>query len=143
MAAYRLGKYFPLLMTAAGTIRPAKVVVMGAGVAGLQAVATAKRLGARVTAFDTRPVVAEQVRSLGGTFLEIDLGETGETAGWEVGDWNGDTKFSSGDMVAAFADGGYEQGPRTDAVAVPEPMSAILLLGSLIVIAANRRRFDP
>jgi len=79
-AAAHLPRIFPMMMTPAGTLKPAKVFIIGAGVAGLQAIATAKRLGARVTAFDTRPVVAEQVRSLGGTFLEIDLGETGETA---------------------------------------------------------------
>lgn len=71
---------FPMLMTAAGTIKPAKVFVIGAGVAGLQAIATAKRLGATVTAFDTRSVVAEQVRSLGAKFLDIDLGETSQTS---------------------------------------------------------------
>ncbi|WP_440877058.1 NAD(P) transhydrogenase subunit alpha [Thalassotalea sp. PLHSN55] len=70
----------PMMMTAAGTIKPAKVFIIGAGVAGLQAIATAKRLGAAVTAFDTRSVVAEQVQSLGAKFLEIDLGETGQTA---------------------------------------------------------------
>lgn len=75
LAAYRLAKYFPLLMTAAGTIRPAKVVVMGAGVAGLQAVATAKRLGAVVEVSDIRDVVKEQVESLGGRFIELpDMG---------------------------------------------------------------------
>jgi NAD(P) transhydrogenase subunit alpha len=75
LAAYRLGKYFPLLMTAAGTIRPARVVVMGAGVAGLQAVATAKRLGAIVEVSDIRDVVKEQVESLGGKFIELpDMG---------------------------------------------------------------------
>ena len=79
MAANRLDRLLPMMMTPAGTIKPAKVFVIGAGVAGLQAIATAKRLGARVTAFDTRPVVAEQVRSVGAKFLEIDLGETGET----------------------------------------------------------------
>ncbi|MGB1908051.1 MAG: NAD(P)(+) transhydrogenase (Re/Si-specific) subunit alpha, partial [Spongiibacter sp.] len=63
----------------AGTLKPATVFIIGAGVAGLQAIATAKRLGAKVVAFDTRSVVAEQVRSLGGKFLEIDLGETGQT----------------------------------------------------------------
>jgi NAD(P) transhydrogenase subunit alpha len=66
-------------MTPAGTLKPAKVFIIGAGVAGLQAIATAKRLGASVTAFDTRTVVAEQVRSLGAKFLAIDLGQTGET----------------------------------------------------------------
>ncbi|MBT8061084.1 MAG: NAD(P) transhydrogenase subunit alpha, partial [Gammaproteobacteria bacterium] len=80
-AAAHLPHIFPMMMTPAGTLKPANVFVIGAGVAGLQAIATAKRLGAKVTAFDTRPVVAEQVQSLGGKFLEIDLGETGETAG--------------------------------------------------------------
>jgi NAD(P) transhydrogenase subunit alpha len=79
LAAERLGKALPMMMTPAGTIQPARVFVIGAGVAGLQAIATAKRLGARVEAFDTRPVVAEQVQSLGARFLEIDLGETGQT----------------------------------------------------------------
>ena len=81
LAAMRLPSIFPMMMTPAGTLKPAKVFIIGAGVAGLQAIATAKRLGAKVTAFDTRPVVAEQVRSLGATFLDIDLGATGETAG--------------------------------------------------------------
>ncbi len=72
-------KIFPMMMTPAGTIPPARVFVIGAGVAGLQAIATAKRLGARVEAFDTRPTVAEQVRSLGARFVEIDIGEVGET----------------------------------------------------------------
>ncbi len=80
LAAERLPKIFPLLMTPAGTIQPARVFIIGAGVAGLQAIATAKRLGARVEAFDTRPVVKEQVQSLGAKFVEIDLGETGQTA---------------------------------------------------------------
>jgi len=79
-AASKLKSILPMMMTPSGTIKPAKVFVIGAGVAGLQAIATAKRLGASVTAFDTRSVVAEQVRSLGGKFLDIDLGETGETA---------------------------------------------------------------
>ena len=79
MAANSLDRLLPMMMTPAGTIKPARVFVIGAGVAGLQAIATAKRLGAKVTAFDTRPVVAEQVRSVGAKFLEIDLGETGET----------------------------------------------------------------
>ena len=80
LAATRLPRIFPMMMTPAGTLKPAKVFIIGAGVAGLQAIATAKRLGAKVTAFDTRPVVAEQVRSLGASFLEIDLGDTGQTS---------------------------------------------------------------
>jgi NAD(P) transhydrogenase subunit alpha len=79
LAANHCPKIFPMMMTPAGTIAPSRVFVIGAGVAGLQAIATAKRLGARVEAFDTRPVVAEQVRSLGGKFVEIDLGEVGQT----------------------------------------------------------------
>jgi NAD(P) transhydrogenase subunit alpha len=80
VAAERLPKFFPMLMTAAGTVAPAKVLVLGAGVAGLQAIATAHRLGAVVAGFDVRPVVREQVESLGATFL--DLGVVGEeTAG--------------------------------------------------------------
>jgi len=76
LAAERLPKFFPMLMTAAGTVPPAKVLVLGAGVAGLQAIATARRLGAVVTGFDVRPVVKEQVESLGASFL--DLGVRGE-----------------------------------------------------------------
>ncbi len=79
IAAERLDKILPMMMTPAGTISPARVFVIGVGVAGLQAIATAKRLGARVEAFDTRPVVEEQVQSLGAKFVTIDLGETGET----------------------------------------------------------------
>ncbi len=81
LAAERLDSILPMMMTPAGTISPSRVFIIGAGVAGLQAVATAKRLGARVDAFDTRPVVKEQVESLGGKFVEIDLGETGQTEG--------------------------------------------------------------
>jgi NAD(P) transhydrogenase subunit alpha len=80
LAANNMPSIMPMMMTPAGTLKPAKVFIIGAGVAGLQAIATAKRLGARVTAFDTRPVVAEQVESLGAKFLEIDLGDTGQTA---------------------------------------------------------------
>ncbi|MBT3295063.1 MAG: Re/Si-specific NAD(P)(+) transhydrogenase subunit alpha [Verrucomicrobia bacterium] len=79
LAAERMNRIFPMMMTPSGTIPPAKVFIIGAGVAGLQAIATAKRLGARVEAFDTRPVVAEQVESLGGRFVKVDLGETGQT----------------------------------------------------------------
>lgn len=80
-AAARLRMALPMMMTPAGTIMPARVFIVGAGVAGLQAIATAKRMGARVEAFDTRPVVEEQVKSLGAKFVKIDLGQTGQTAG--------------------------------------------------------------
>lgn len=81
LAAGRLPKYFPLLMTAAGTISPARVVIMGAGVAGLQAIATAKRLGAVVEVSDIRPEVQEQVESLGGRFIELPMEESGAGTG--------------------------------------------------------------
>lgn len=74
-----LDKILPMMTTPAGTIKPAKVFIIGVGVAGLQAIATARRLGARVEAFDTRPVVEEQVKSLGAKFVKVDLGETGQT----------------------------------------------------------------
>lgn len=77
IAANRLHKFFPLLMTAAGTVTPARVLVIGAGVAGLQAIATARRLGAVVEAYDTRPVAKEQVESLGGKFVALDLDTKG------------------------------------------------------------------
>ena len=78
-AANQLPSILPMMMTPSGTIKPAKVFIIGAGVAGLQSIATAKRLGANVLAYDTREVVAEQVESLGGKFLKIDIGETGQT----------------------------------------------------------------
>lgn len=86
IAASSLGKFFPMLVTAAGTVPPAKVLVLGAGVAGLQAIATARRLGALVQAYDVRPAVKEQVESLGATFLELDLGgeQTEAESGYAV-----------------------------------------------------------
>ena len=79
MATNRMRKILPMMMTPSGTISPARVLVIGVGVAGLQAIATAKRLGARVEAFDTRPAVEDQVRSLGAKFIKVDLGDTGQT----------------------------------------------------------------
>jgi H+-translocating NAD(P) transhydrogenase subunit alpha len=81
LAADHIHKMFPLLMTAAGTITPATVLILGAGVAGLQAIATAKRLGAKVEAFDPRPAVKEQVKSLGAAFVEMEMPADAETAG--------------------------------------------------------------
>ncbi len=81
IAATRASRIFPMLITPAGTIKPLRVFVIGVGVAGLQAIATARRLGAAVEAFDTRPVVEEQVKSLGAKFVKADLGETGEAQG--------------------------------------------------------------
>jgi H+-translocating NAD(P) transhydrogenase subunit alpha len=81
LAATQLPKYFPLLMTAAGTIQPARVVILGAGVAGLQALATARKLGAVVEVSDVRPAVKEQVQSLGGKYIDVPLAESGEGTG--------------------------------------------------------------
>ena len=81
LAAERMGKMFPLLMTAAGTVPAATVLILGAGVAGLQAIATAKRLGAKVEAFDPRPAVKEQVKSVGASFIEMEISENVETVG--------------------------------------------------------------
>ncbi|MBT59473.1 MAG: NAD(P)(+) transhydrogenase (Re/Si-specific) subunit alpha [Acidiferrobacteraceae bacterium] len=80
-AAYYYGRFFPLMMTSAGSAKPAKVTILGAGVAGLQAIATAKRLGAQVFAYDVRPQVKEEIHSLGAKFIELDLGESGEGEG--------------------------------------------------------------
>jgi NAD(P) transhydrogenase subunit alpha len=86
VAASSIPRMFPLLMTAAGTVPPARVLVLGAGVAGLQAIATARRLGAVVQAYDVRAAAGEQVRSLGATFLEVDLGglKTEDAGGYAV-----------------------------------------------------------
>ena len=81
LAAASIDRIFPMLITPAGTIKPLRVFIIGVGVAGLQAIATARRLGASVEAFDTRPAVEEQVRSLGARFVKVELGETGEAAG--------------------------------------------------------------
>ena len=81
LAAAATGRFFPMLVTAAGTLPPARVLVLGAGVAGLQAIATARRLGAVVSAFDVRPAVKEQVESLGAKFLAMQIGEQAEAAG--------------------------------------------------------------
>src|SRR5256886_7490557 len=81
LAATATGRFFPMLVTAAGTLPPARVLVLGAGVAGLQAIATARRLGAVVSAFDVRPAVKEQVESLGAKFLQLDIAEQAEAAG--------------------------------------------------------------
>ena len=81
LGASSLNKFFPLMMTAAGTISPSKILIIGSGVAGLQAIATARRLGAQVKAFDTRPVVKEQVESLGAEFIELETSDEAETAG--------------------------------------------------------------
>ena len=103
LAAAHLPRFFPMLTTAAGTIAPAKALVIGAGVAGLQAIATARRLGAVVEAFDTRPVVKEQVQSLGAKFLEIDLGESGAGAGGYAKELSGEAHRKEVELLAKAA----------------------------------------
>lgn len=91
---------FPMMMTAAGMIQPAKVLVLGAGVAGLQAIATAKRLGARVAAFDVRSVAKEQVESLGGRFVEVPAEETGDTASGYAREMSEEYKKKQSELLA-------------------------------------------
>jgi len=100
-AAATFGKAFPMMMTAAGTIAPAKVLVLGAGVAGLQAIATAKRLGAVVSAFDVRPATKEQVESLGAKFIEVaqESGEVSETKGGYAKEMNEEYKRKQGALI--------------------------------------------
>lgn len=100
MAAAALPKFFPMLTTAAGTIRPAKVFIIGAGVAGLQAIATARRLGAVVEAFDIRPAVKEEVQSLGAKFVEVELNEETATAGGYAKEVSEDSKKKSQELIA-------------------------------------------
>jgi len=94
------GKVVPMMMTAAGTVAPAKALVLGAGVAGLQAIATAKRLGAVVSAFDVRPVVKEQVESLGAKFVEVPAEESGETSGGYAKEMSDEYKQKQAQLIA-------------------------------------------
>jgi NAD(P) transhydrogenase subunit alpha len=101
IASERLDKMFPLLMTAAGTVAPSTVLILGAGVAGLQAIATAKRLGAKVEAFDPRPAVKEQVKSVGATFIEMEITESVETAGGYAKEQSGEFLKRERDVIGA------------------------------------------
>jgi len=100
-AASAFGRIFPMMMTAAGTIAPARVLVLGAGVAGLQAIATARRLGAVVSASDVRPVVKQQVESLGASFVEVEADEAAETEGGYAKEMSEDYKRRQAAAVAA------------------------------------------
>jgi NAD(P) transhydrogenase subunit alpha len=101
-AAHAFGRAFPLMMTAAGTVPPARIFIMGAGVAGLQAIATARRLGAQVSATDVRPAAREQVESLGATFVMVESEETkaAETAGGYAREMSDDYKRQQADLIA-------------------------------------------
>ena len=100
LAADTLGKYFPLMMTAAGTVQPARVVIMGAGVAGLQAIATARRLGARVEVTDVRPEVKEQVESLGAKFIDLPTVESGAGEGGYARELSAETLRKQREILA-------------------------------------------
>ncbi len=140
LAATALDKYFPLLMTAAGTIKPARVVVMGAGVAGLQAIATARRLGAIVDVSDIRAQVREQVESLGGRFIELpDMGESGEGTGGYARQVSAEFLRRQQEIVATYvakADAvittALVPGKRAPML-VTEPMVAAMRPGAVIV----------
>jgi NAD(P) transhydrogenase subunit alpha len=107
VAAYEYGRFMPMLMTAAGTVKAARVLILGAGVAGLQAIATAKRLGAVIEAFDVRPAVKEQVESLGAKFVEVALSEdekkAQETAGGYAREMSDDYKRRQAELIAERA----------------------------------------
>ena len=101
VAADRLPKFFPLLMTAAGTVKPAQVVVLGAGVAGLQAIATARRLGAVVQAYDVRAAAADEIRSMGAKFIDLDL-DSLEGAGGYAREMNEDRAARQRELLAPY-----------------------------------------
>lgn len=102
-SAFEYGGAFPMMMTAAGTIAPARVLILGAGVAGLQAIATARRLGAIVSAFDVRAAAKEQVESLGATFVEVEASGDAETAGGYAKEMDDDYKRRQGEKIAEVA----------------------------------------
>lgn len=145
MAAAALPKFFPMLTTAAGTIRPAKVFIIGAGVAGLQAIATARRLGAVVEAFDIRPAVKEEVQSLGAKFVEVQLEEETATAGGYAKEVSEDSKKKSQELIAehvAAADVVITtaQVPgRRAPILVTDSMIAAMRPGSVIVDLAGEQ----
>lgn len=130
-AASALGKAMPMMMTAAGTVAPARVLVLGAGVAGLQAVATAKRLGAVVSAFDVRPAVREQVESLGGRFIEVAPEEGGEaeTVGGYAREMGEDYRRRQQELIAETA---REQDVIVTTALVPGKPAPVLLPEELV-----------
>jgi NAD(P) transhydrogenase subunit alpha len=145
LAASALTKFFPMMTTAAGTVRPARVFVIGAGVAGLQAIATARRLGAEVEAFDIRPVVKEEVQSLGARFVEVELEEETEAEGGYAKEVSEEARkreqdllaehVASSDVVITTAQVPGKKAP----VLVTEAMLASMKPGSVVVdLAADQ-----
>ncbi|MGQ9651485.1 MAG: Re/Si-specific NAD(P)(+) transhydrogenase subunit alpha [Phycisphaerae bacterium] len=135
MAADALGKIFPMMMTAAGTIQPAKVLVIGAGVAGLQAIATAKRLGAVVSGYDVRPAVKEQVESLGARFIELPIETAGtETKGGYAKEQTEDQLRKQRELMARVV---AESDVAITTAAIPGKKAPVLLTGEMV------RRMQP
>jgi NAD(P) transhydrogenase subunit alpha len=128
VAADRLPKFFPLFMTAAGTIQPARVLVLGAGVAGLQAIATAKRLGARVSAYDVRAASADEVRSMGATFIQLDL-DVIEGAGGYAREMTEDRAQRQRDLLAPHI---AESDVLITTAAVPGRQAPLLVTRSMV-----------
>ena len=128
VAADRLPKFFPLFMTAAGTIQPARVLVLGAGVAGLQAIATAKRLGARVAAYDVRAASADEVRSMGATFIQLDL-DALEGAGGYAREMSDDRAQRQRDLLAPHI---AESDVVITTAAVPGRQAPLLVTRSMV-----------
>ena len=128
VAADRLPKFFPLFMTAAGTIQPARVLVLGAGVAGLQAIATAKRLGARVSAYDVRAASADEVRSMGATFIQLDL-DVIEGAGGYAREMSEDRAQRQRDLLAPHV---AEADVLITTAAVPGRQAPMLVTRSMV-----------
>ncbi|MGB3694974.1 MAG: Re/Si-specific NAD(P)(+) transhydrogenase subunit alpha [Spirulinaceae cyanobacterium] len=145
IAAAALPKFFPMLTTAAGTIRPAKVFIIGAGVAGLQAIATARRLGAMVEAFDIRPAVKEEVQSLGAKFVEVKLEENTVAEGGYAKEVSDDSKKRSQELIAESVKNAdvvitTAQVPgRKAPVLVTEAMVAAMKPGAVIVDLAGEQ----
>jgi H+-translocating NAD(P) transhydrogenase subunit alpha len=139
MAADTVNKFFPMLMTAAGTVAPAKVLILGAGVAGLMACATAKRLGAVVEAFDVRPIVKEQVQSVGAKFIEVKTDESGEGSGGYAKEMSDDYKKKQAELIKKHISKSDVVIPtalipgRTAPILIPEHMVEAMKPGSIIV----------
>ena len=145
LGAQLLGRFYPMLMTAAGTVRPAKVLVLGAGVAGLQAIATARRLGAAVTGYDVRSAVAEQVESLGADFLELEAGKGAEGEGGYARELTDEEKAAQQqELTEAMADFDvdHHHGARSRAARRPKLVTADAVErmkpGAVIVDLAGR-----
>lgn len=128
-AVAAFGKVVPMMMTAAGTVAPAKALILGAGVAGLQAIATAKRLGAVVSAFDVRPVAKEQVESLGAKFIEVPAGETGEAAGGYAREMSEEYKKKQSQLIA---DTIVKQDLVISTALIPGKPAPVLITGEMV-----------